>query len=112
MRCRAARRLMALFVAGLLGLTLAQAAASDKGEARRIVSEAIRTLDDFVADPHMERFLDQVVEAKAILIIPMLGRVGLIFGGAGGVGVGMMHDEQTNSWSPPACRPTVREARL
>lgn len=102
MRYLATGRLLVLLLGGLLGLSMAQAAASQKGEARRIVSQAIATFDDFVHDPHMQRFLDQVVDAKAILIIPMLGKVGLIFGGAGGVGVGMMHDEHTNTWSPPA----------
>jgi lipid-binding SYLF domain-containing protein len=102
MRHLAAKLLMHLLLAGLLGVSMAQALASDKREAKRIVSEALHTLEDFVADPHMERFLDQLVNAKAILIIPMLGKVGLIFGGAGGVGVGLLHDEQTNTWSPPA----------
>jgi lipid-binding SYLF domain-containing protein len=102
MRYFAASLLMRLLLAGLLGLSMAQALASDKKEANRIVAEAIHTFEAFVADPHMERFLDQVVNAKAILIIPMLGKVGLIFGGAGGIGVGLLHDEQTNTWSPPA----------
>jgi lipid-binding SYLF domain-containing protein len=100
MRHLAASLLVRPLLAGLLGLSMAQALASDKQEANRIGAEAIPTFEAFVADPHMERFRNQVVNAKAILIIPMLGKVGLIFGGAGGVG--LLHDEQTNTWSPPA----------
>lgn len=84
-----------LFVAG-------QAGAAEKEDAEKIVTNALSTFNDFVADPEMVWFRDHVVNAKAIMIVPTVLKAGFIFGGSGGTGLAIAQDDQSNSWSNPA----------
>lgn len=57
---------------------------------------------NFMADPNMAWFRDNVGKAKGILIIPQMLRGGFIVGGSGGSGVLLARDEKTGKWSYPA----------
>jgi SH3 domain-containing YSC84-like protein 1 len=79
-----------------------QANAADQEDAEKIVVNALSTFNDFVADPEMTWFRNHVVDAKAIMIVPTVLKAGFIFGGSGGTGLAMAHDNQSNTWSNPA----------
>ena len=98
-------------VAGLIvflviaSFTLGTAIASDEKDRRKaedIVTRAEKTFKDFGADPDMQWFRDNLKKAKGILIVPRLGKGGLIFGGYGGSGALLGHDEKKWEWTYPA----------
>jgi len=85
-----------------LVLASAQAAADDKADAEKTVNGAVTVLKDFSADPNMTWYRDHIHKAKAVLIIPNLLKAGFIFGGSGGHGVVLAHDEKANVWRGPS----------
>lgn len=94
-------------VSVLAGLVLSFAvvpawAEKDITEPTALVLEAQKALKDFVSDPDMTWFRDNVNKAKAILIIPRMIKAGFIFGGTGGSGTLLGRDEKTGTWSYPA----------
>ncbi len=91
--------LIALFI------TLGNATAADEKDRRKaeeIVTRAEKTFKDFAADPDMGWFRDHLKEAKGILIVPTMGKGGLIFGGYGGSGALLGHDDKAGEWTYPA----------
>lgn len=85
-----------------LVLGAAQAAADDKADADKTVSGAVTVLNNFAADPNMTWYRENVHKAKAVLIIPNLVKAGFIFGGSGGHGVVLAHDDKANVWRGPS----------
>jgi len=79
---------------------LAASPAKDKAEAEKVVNDATRTFNNFVADPNMTWFRDNVKNAKAMLVVPSLLKAGFIFGGSGGTGVVLARDGQV--WRGPS----------
>ncbi len=77
---------------------LADAAA----DARATVDKARQTIEAFKADPDMGWFRDNLPDAKAIMVIPVLIKAGFIFGGSGGHGVVLWRDEASGRWSYPS----------
>lgn len=57
---------------------------------------------NFMADPNMAWFRDNVGKAKGIFIVPQMLRGGFIIGGSGGSGVLLARDDKTGKWSYPA----------
>jgi lipid-binding SYLF domain-containing protein len=76
--------------------------AAEKTEPQKLVNKARQTIEDFKVDPDMTWFRDHLPDAKAVLIVPVLVKGGLIIGGSGGHGALLWHDEATDSWSYPA----------
>jgi lipid-binding SYLF domain-containing protein len=74
----------------------------DTDKARGLVTRSLPTLENFVAHPDMEWFRYELKYAKAVLIIPTLGKGGLIIGGYGGSGCMLARDEKLDEWSYPA----------
>ncbi|MGF7213141.1 lipid-binding SYLF domain-containing protein [Skermanella aerolata] len=58
-------------------------------------------MNNFLRDPEMTWFRDNLPSARGVLIVPTFVRAGFIFGGAGGNGVLMVHDN-SRDWSYPA----------
>jgi lipid-binding SYLF domain-containing protein len=58
-------------------------------------------LSNFLRDPNMTWFRDNLPGARGVLIVPTFLRAGFIFGGAGGNGTLLVHDNAGN-WSYPA----------
>jgi lipid-binding SYLF domain-containing protein len=85
-----------------LVLGAAQAAADDKADADKTVSGAVTVLNNFAADPNMTWYRENVHKAKAVLVIPNLVKAGFIFGGSGGHGVVLAHDDKANVWRGPS----------
>lgn len=100
---RAKRFFLAFLMLGFMPVLPAfNAVADDKLDAIGIVKDAETTFSDFVADPNMSWFRDNVRDAKAMVIVPNLLKGGFIFGASGGSGVVLSRDKATGSWSSPA----------
>jgi len=67
-----------------------------------LVDQATVIYRGFLADPDMEWFRRNAVNARAILIIPQMLRGGFIVGGSGGRGVLLAQDPGSGKWSSPA----------
>lgn len=85
-----------------LALGSAQAVANDKADAEKTVNGAVTVLKNFSADPDMTWYREHIHKAKAVLIIPNLLKAGFIFGGSGGHGVVLAHDDKANVWRGPS----------
>ncbi len=78
------------------------ASADDAADARARVDKATQTIEDFKADPDMTWFRDNLPDAKAVMVVPVLVKAGFIFGGSGGHGLILWRDERTGAWSYPS----------
>ena len=107
-RPRRAARILALALAWLAiapaiyAPAFAPALADDAADARQTVDKARQTIEDFKADPDMGWFRDNLPDAKAIMVIPVLIKAGFIIGGSGGHGVVLWRDEASGRWSYPS----------
>ncbi len=73
-----------------------------QSEQQQAVDSAQTTFNNFLNDPSMTWFRENIGQAKAILIVPQLVRAGFIIGGSGGSGVLFARDPSTNEWAGPA----------
>ena len=76
--------------------------AQDSAKAEQLVVEAQRVFENFKADPDMGWFRSNVKDAKGLFIVPSLLKAGFVWGGSGGSGVFLGHDEKSDKWSYPA----------
>src|SRR3954468_18071042 len=97
-----------LFVLGAQGVTASFVLAAcsstppdSSGDPAALVSDADATLANFLRDPEMTWFRTNLPSARGVLIVPTFVQAGFIFGGAGGNGTLLVHDNARN-WSYPA----------
>src|SRR3954452_25631693 len=97
-----------LFVLGAQGVTASFVLAAcsstppdSSGDPAALVNNADATLNNFLRDPEMTWFRNNLPSARGVLIVPTFVRAGFIFGGAGGNGTLLVHDNARN-WSYPA----------
>jgi len=76
--------------------------ADEAAAAQVVVEDANRTFTHFIMDPNMVWFRNNLDRARALLIVPKLGRGGFIIGGSGGRGLLLGRDSETGNWSQPA----------
>jgi lipid-binding SYLF domain-containing protein len=76
--------------------------ADDAAEAQQTVNKAKVTVENFKADPDMTWFRDHVPNAKAVMVVPVMVKAGLIVGGSGGHGALLWRDSTSGEWSYPA----------
>jgi lipid-binding SYLF domain-containing protein len=76
--------------------------ADEAAAAQVVVENANRTFTHFMMDPNMIWFRNNLDRARALLIVPKLGRGGFIIGGSGGRGLLLGRDSETGNWSQPA----------
>jgi len=69
---------------------------------QKLVNAAEATFSNFVRDPDMTWFQQNVGRAKGVLIAPEIVRAGFIFGGSGGRAVLLARDAKTGKWAGPA----------
>lgn len=100
-RIRLRRRALALALVGLV-LTPIEALADAAADARDLVDKARQTIENFTADPNMGWFRDNLPDAKAVMVVPLLLKAGFIFGGSGGHGVVLWRDDASGRWSYPS----------
>jgi lipid-binding SYLF domain-containing protein len=79
-----------------------QPAAHAQAEQQKLVGEAETTFSNFVRDPDMKWFQQNVGRAKAVLIAPQVVKAGFIFGGSGGRAVLIARDPKSGKWVGPA----------
>ena len=99
------RRLLALGIQSVTAsFVLAACSSTAPGspdDPAALVSDADMTLNNFLRDPEMTWFRDNLPSARGVLIVPQFVRAGFIFGGAGGNGALLVRDNPGN-WSYPA----------
>jgi lipid-binding SYLF domain-containing protein len=100
-RIRLRHGVLALALVGLT-LTPIEALADTAADARDLVDKARQTIEDFTADPDMGWFRDNLPDAKAVMVVPVLIKAGFIFGGSGGHGVVLWRDDASGRWSYPS----------
>jgi len=96
-----------LMLAGLIASVfmlsaIVPASAGDFSKPEELVVKANLTFNNFVADPNMTWFRNNIKRAKAVFIVPQLLKAGFIFGGSGGSGALLALDSKTGKWSYPA----------
>jgi lipid-binding SYLF domain-containing protein len=77
-------------------------AAQAQSEQQKLVGQAQTTFSNFLRDPDMTWFNQNVGRAKGILISPEVLKAGFIFGGSGGRAVLIAKDKNTGKWVGPA----------
>ncbi len=93
---------LAVAPAAFAPAAFAPAWADDAADARELVDKAKRTIEDFKADPDMGWFRDNLPDAQAVMVVPVLIKAGFIFGGSGGHGVVLWRDAASGRWSYPS----------
>ena len=73
-----------------------------QSEQQKLVDAADTTFSNFVRDPDMTWFQQNVGRAKAVLIAPEVVKAGFIVGGSGGRAVLVAKDRQVGKWVGPA----------
>ena len=97
-----------LFRSTLVALVTAVAAtaiaplAYAQSEQQKLVAASETTFANFVRDPDMTWFQQNVGRAKAVLIAPEVVKAGFIFGGSGGRAVLVAKDAKSGKWAGPA----------
>ena len=67
-----------------------------------LVDQARIVVDTFAVDPEMEWFRTYLKRAKGALIVPEMYKAAWFLGGAGGRGVLLAQNPETNEWKGPA----------
>ncbi len=86
-----------------LGVVHAQAPAgarSEQADPDALLAEASATLSDFMQDPAMEWFRENVGSARALLVVPQYVKIGLFVAGASGPGV-LVGRDADSGWRGP-----------
>ncbi len=94
--------LIGTITAATLILLGTPAAAEEPIKETKLVDEALVTINNFLSDPDMTWFHNNVKDAKGLLIIPELIKAGFVFGTSGGRGVFLVRNQETGQWSGPA----------
>jgi len=71
-------------------------------EASKLVINAESVITSILKDPKQDGLRNLLKTCHAVMIIPAYVKAGLVFGGAGGSGVLLAHDNKANTWSAPA----------
>ncbi|HSC69706.1 MAG TPA: lipid-binding SYLF domain-containing protein [Candidatus Methylomirabilis sp.] len=103
---------MAWIVAGALAAALLLATATvgpqpawadDAQNADQLVEKALMTIDSFQSDPQMGPSLRALVsKARGVMIYPQVLRGAFLLGGAGGQGVFLVRNQESDTWAGPA----------
>ncbi|MEN8174607.1 MAG: lipid-binding SYLF domain-containing protein, partial [Pseudomonadota bacterium] len=66
-----------------------------------LVTKASATFQNFLADPEMTWFRNNIGNASGVLVIPKFIKAGFVFGGAGGQGALVTRDKESGEWLGP-----------
>jgi lipid-binding SYLF domain-containing protein len=73
-----------------------------QSEQQKLVGAAETTFSNFVRDPDMTWFQQNIGRAKAVLIAPEIVKAGFILGGSGGRAILVAKDAKSGKWVGPA----------
>lgn len=73
-----------------------------QSEQQKLVGAADTTFSNFVRDPDMTWFQQNIGRAKGVLIAPEIVKAGFILGGSGGRAVLLAKDAKSGKWVGPA----------
>ncbi len=79
-----------------------QPAAHAQAEQQKLIGQAETTFSNFLRDPEMTWFQQNIGRAKGVLIAPEMVKAGFIFGGSGGRAVLVAKDAKSGKWVGPA----------
>jgi lipid-binding SYLF domain-containing protein len=99
------RSLIRSTIVGLLAAVSAAAfipVANAQTEQQKLVASAETTFNNFLRDPEMTWFQQNIGRAKAVLIAPEIVKAGFILGGSGGRAVLVAKDAKSGKWAGPA----------
>ena len=101
-------------IAAAATLALCGNALADKQRdaAQALVDKSVVTFNNFVADPDMTWFKNNVGKAAGIMIIPTQLKGGFIIGGQGGTGAMLARDPSSGLWRHPTARVADRQHRV
>ncbi len=94
--------LVILAVSATMLATAPSSSAAGFSRPDELVVKSEFVFKNFMADPNMAWFRENIGKAKGIFIVPQMLRGGFIIGGSGGSGVLLARDEKTGKWSYPA----------
>lgn len=94
-------RVLSLFIVISLTFPLFSYAATED-EAQAIVEKSLLTLERFLRERKDEVFMDLLLRAKGILILPEVLRGAFMFGVSGGSGIFVVRNEKSGGFSFPA----------
>jgi lipid-binding SYLF domain-containing protein len=77
-------------------------AANAQTEQQKLIASAETTFNNFLRDPEMTWFQQNLSRAKAVLIAPEIVKAGFILGGSGGRAVLVARDSKSGKWAGPA----------
>lgn len=92
----------ARWMLALVCISVGSTAALAQSDQQKLVDAADKTFSNFVRDPDMTWFHDNIGRAKGLLIAPTVAKAGFIFGGSGGRAVLIVRDGKTGKWAGPA----------
>ncbi|MFO1414280.1 MAG: lipid-binding SYLF domain-containing protein [Burkholderiales bacterium] len=98
------KRLIAkTFLAALAVLPIAFApTVHAESDQQQLVAKSETTLSNFLRDPDMTWFQQNIGRAKAVLIAPEVVKAGFIFGGSGGSALLIAREPASGKWVGPA----------
>ncbi len=94
-------RLALLPLLALLSLASCRSAGEFGSETERMIDHSRITFQSMMSDTQYPGLVDLASRAKAIIIVPSLGKAAFLIGGRIGNAVMLVRDEQ-GMWSPPA----------
>ncbi len=75
--------------------------AASQSKQQKVVDDAVQVLKNFSTDENGSFFRKTLQDAKAVLIVPVMFKGGIILGGSTGEGALLFHNEESNTWSYP-----------
>ena len=98
---RAFRSLRIALAAALLAIAFAPVAFAQSDQ-QKLVDAADASLSNFMRDPNMSWFQQNIGSAKGVLFAPEVLKAGFIFGGSGGRALLVAKDPKSGKWVGPA----------
>lgn len=85
-----------------VAMTAFSPSALAQADQQAVVDQSVATFSNFLRDPDMTWFQQNVGRAKGVLIAPEIVKAGFIFGGSGGRAVLVAKDTKSGKWVGPA----------
>ena len=88
--------------AAAIAVTAFAPAAYAQADQQKLIDQSAESFSNFLRDPDMKWFQQNIGRAKGVLIAPEVLKAGFIFGGSGGRAVLVARDAKSGKWVGPA----------